>query len=56
MVPASRTTVGPPVSRSSSVDDDLSRLEIEGYRIEFSTRVALLPVDLAEDGPRQGAS
>ena len=37
-----------PVSRAASVDDDLRDLEIDGYRIEFSTRVALLPVALEE--------
>lgn len=36
------------VSRATSVDDDLRDLEIDGYRIEFSTRVALLPVALEE--------
>lgn len=37
-----------PVSRSTAVDDDVRDLEIDGYRIEFGTRVALLPVDLTE--------
>ena len=37
-----------PSSRSSSIDDDLRDLEISGYRITASRRVALLPVELAE--------
>ena len=36
------------VSRATSVEDDLRDLEIDGYRIKFSTRVALLPVALEE--------
>jgi hypothetical protein len=36
----------PPAVDPTAVD--LRELQIEGYRIEFSTRVALLPVELAE--------
>ncbi len=37
-----------PTSSSASVEHELADLEIDGYRIEFSRRVALLPVELAE--------
>lgn len=39
------------LSRGSSTDDDLEDLRIDGYRIEFSKRVALLPVDLDQAPP-----
>lgn len=53
---AVRSTTERPTARGQSVEDDLRDLQIDGYRIESSVRVALLPVELAETehGARDG--
>jgi hypothetical protein len=43
-------------SVSLAVDDELADLEIDGYKVVFTTKVTLMPAKLADVRPTEGSA